>query len=934
MAPRSKSIDRIKEKQKGLEVFSESAIRNNFSALEYSRTCQAAASGMAAGILGLTSIPGFIFYFVTVAIQMSVKDLQKKLEEQHKQILLYEKKLKGANKLLDVVRAYKSLETEKNALQSVIGSLDAHNEEMIVGAEEKTLTESEDSAVSKLRQAIAILTKEKVKREAAFQNDKKALLEENEGLKEQLRKTVDENEQQADKFCKIIQELSQKVKRIEGDRERELDDHGSVLAEMQQRYAKEKQTVEAAQKQFDHARDIEEALFRGKQTTVVDKQSLARIAELEATTQDLTERVAISERKRYESNDELKKHDKRTRNLRRFQIAELDSELSLKSVADDVIDRFKSALTELREFHPDIDVHKIVGPDPATINLQEKLENIEEKYEKYKQNTESVLNTKKQVLSTELVQEDGLRELVCQLHNKLRNIEVSQSTDQAQYEMTTRNLRERILELERSEIASRNEMRKEMQLRVSEMEFEMQKQRNRTLEVLAEKEKELEVTKSILVSLRSEQLNSAPADPSQAGKISSQRKSSDHRKCVDRRISSGSRRSIDGISVSSTDIIGSADNNISFPNVSETRNVFYEDELAKKDKEVQEMRNALHHLDYRMREIEQNALCKDLQHHEMNEKLKEEIRILEEGHLSSLGIPTTYLLPLVNETPVIVDYVNHQYLVFSESDASRLRSKLRMVVEGMTLTVIENCEKRSSPYCLMNEQVAVLAQYGLAQVRKMHDGPRTVDTKIFEASTSTANKELCLENDVKKARQIATGRKAKELKRKANGQGANAKALKVRKCDLNGIEVTDDDVNNVLLELKGSVVEHDPRVNLPKYSNEEHLYSSIDYLSLPLPSSREFRTKEIVFHDLWRRGFYITCGSRFGCHYLAYEDNPSQTHAKFFVECILSDECLSPMKLITLTRVATQVKKTVLLAVVSSDNNIPHYMEIQWWKPY
>nr|CDJ92209.1 Protein of unknown function DUF786 domain containing protein [Haemonchus contortus] len=69
MAPKAKPSDKNKDKQKGLEVFSESAMRNNFSCLEYSRTCQAAASGMAAGILGLTGIPGFIFYFITVAIQ-------------------------------------------------------------------------------------------------------------------------------------------------------------------------------------------------------------------------------------------------------------------------------------------------------------------------------------------------------------------------------------------------------------------------------------------------------------------------------------------------------------------------------------------------------------------------------------------------------------------------------------------------------------------------------------------------------------------------------------------------------------------------------------------------------------------------------------------------------------------------------------------------
>lgn len=44
--------------------------------------------------------------------------------------------------------------------------------------------------------------------------------------------------------------MSEKVKQIEADRERELSDHGSVLAEMQQRYAKEKVSAENAHKQL------------------------------------------------------------------------------------------------------------------------------------------------------------------------------------------------------------------------------------------------------------------------------------------------------------------------------------------------------------------------------------------------------------------------------------------------------------------------------------------------------------------------------------------------------------------------------------------------------------------------------------------------------------------------------------------------------------
>lgn len=59
-----------KEKPSNQPIYSEIAIRNNFSILENSRTCQAAASGIASGALGLTGTYGFIFYFVFVLIQV------------------------------------------------------------------------------------------------------------------------------------------------------------------------------------------------------------------------------------------------------------------------------------------------------------------------------------------------------------------------------------------------------------------------------------------------------------------------------------------------------------------------------------------------------------------------------------------------------------------------------------------------------------------------------------------------------------------------------------------------------------------------------------------------------------------------------------------------------------------------------------------------
>lgn len=52
-------------------IYNETAIRNNFTVLEFCRTCQSAASGMASGILGLTGTWGFVFYFVCVLLQVN-----------------------------------------------------------------------------------------------------------------------------------------------------------------------------------------------------------------------------------------------------------------------------------------------------------------------------------------------------------------------------------------------------------------------------------------------------------------------------------------------------------------------------------------------------------------------------------------------------------------------------------------------------------------------------------------------------------------------------------------------------------------------------------------------------------------------------------------------------------------------------------------------
>ncbi|KAM4797447.1 ER membrane protein complex subunit 6 [Rhinophrynus dorsalis] len=51
-------------KREGPQFISEAAVRGNAAVLDYCRTSVSALSGATAGILGLTGLYGFIFYFL------------------------------------------------------------------------------------------------------------------------------------------------------------------------------------------------------------------------------------------------------------------------------------------------------------------------------------------------------------------------------------------------------------------------------------------------------------------------------------------------------------------------------------------------------------------------------------------------------------------------------------------------------------------------------------------------------------------------------------------------------------------------------------------------------------------------------------------------------------------------------------------------------
>ncbi|KAH7732215.1 tRNA intron endonuclease family protein [Aphelenchoides avenae] len=210
----------------------------------------------------------------------------------------------------------------------------------------------------------------------------------------------------------------------------------------------------------------------------------------------------------------------------------------------------------------------------------------------------------------------------------------------------------------------------------------------------------------------------------------------------------------------------------------------------------------------------------------------------------------------------------------------------------------------------------------------------------FQGCVVERRRQLAVELDnnlMAKARAVVVGRKIKERKRKFLGGQAPAHALKVRKKD--ETDFTDDIDEREVLAAAEELRERQRRENEKKEA-EDVLHvplcgPSTSYAILPsppVPNTIEYARKFTVFRDLWRKGFYLTNGIKFGCDYLAYEQPPGVAHSKYMVFCFDASQSIAPLNLVSASRVASQVSKQILAAFVATGSLLPYYMTMNWWK--
>lgn len=86
--------------------------------------------------------------------------------------------------------------------------------------------------------------------------------------------------------------------------------------------------------------------------------------------------------------------------------------------------------------------------------------------------------------------------------------------------------------------------------------------------------------------------------------------------------------------------------------------------------------------------------------------------------------------------------------------------------------------------------------------------------------------------------------------------------------------------------------------------------------------------KMTVFEDLHQKGYYISCGGKFGTDFLAYAGSPQLFHAAFAVVVSHKDEPFSAREIVALGRLGDATRKRTLLAYVTPSG--VRYVGIQW----
>lgn len=97
---------------------------------------------------------------------------------------------------------------------------------------------------------------------------------------------------------------------------------------------------------------------------------------------------------------------------------------------------------------------------------------------------------------------------------------------------------------------------------------------------------------------------------------------------------------------------------------------------------------------------------------------------------------------------------------------------------------------------------------------------------------------------------------------------------------------------------------------------------------------KKIMIKYIVFKDLRKKGYIIKTALKFGAEFRVYDKGkrPGKEHARWILYPVSENSELSWQDFSARNRIAHSTKKSLLIAVVDSENDVSYY-EVKWIRP-
>ncbi|XP_064483802.1 GRIP and coiled-coil domain-containing protein 1-like isoform X2 [Ornithodoros turicata] len=679
-------------------------------------------------------------------------------------------------KLKDLVRGYKSLQKEKEALEASFKAIssqkktnvpeDTQKVENKFGDTDKEESESSEKSqetqdaghaehssigckdsqqVEALSEALVTLTEEKSRMEAAFQGDRRRLLQE----KEVAIKQLNEQEQAASANVKALEaklsELRMKLREEQTQREHEESNHAAMLRELQRLVAQERRTREALEEKLEavtlraaqadrvkeyeakvqrltleltevrrrlsdaeakadepsplllkvqqelvdlkvkHQQELECELERAAQAQAELKQqasgSETRVASLEGHLQELSQAVGTYDRLRLQDRVAIERLRERVSQLARenatlacsaglgigtgvdYAEGSEDSNLDVATL----LDRFTKLRQTLKEanqraenpvnlmaYFRELAEEEVLG---LHAKCHEEQEQLKDEFERYKARAQSVIKNGSSLKGQESSREKEV------LHRQVKELQGQVKSLRAHYEAEEQKNREKLTQLQNAmtdaTVAHRQEqcnLESTWRTKMAELESLMQGQRERTLALLEEKDRELHV------------LRAATLAPNHA--LSAMRNAGNR---AERTADSG-----DSADPLLYELLAGQTSSKNGNTKAERQLLFYVQELARKDVEVAQALRAKHDAESALRDLQRVSLTRERRDAQELEILKLRLRQLEDSqHLGKGGsVNLQYLKNVVL-----------QYLLCA--DSSSRRHMLNAIAAGLHFTSAE-----------------------------------------------------------------------------------------------------------------------------------------------------------------------------------------------------------------------------------------------------